>query len=216
MPLKEKQEEVENLKNKNMNLSPEEKERFEKLSDSDQLKLMKIFQMMKDEKDAVKEVEGSERIEGFLNQPLKKKFLEIGMELIQDVIEDEPFIIDDVIDHLASELGKYYDGFEAVGRKLAGVEEEVEESIEENLVDEDDVRYFDIHFGDKYSEDFIVDYIKSGNFEAALDECPLEDKCKDFWADELAQFDSDRDDATNEIVGEPLKEHFGRFLKDYQ
>lgn len=85
----------------------------------------------------------------------------------------------------------------------------VEESIEENLVDEDDVRYFDIHFGDKYSEDFIVDYIKSGNFEAALDEHPLEDEHKDFWAYELEQFDAERDDVS-------LQEHFARFMKDYQ
>ena len=85
----------------------------------------------------------------------------------------------------------------------------MEESVKENLVDEDDVRYFDFHFGDKYSEDFIVDYIKSGNFEAALDEHPLEDEHKDFWAYELAQFDADRDDVS-------LQEHFSRFMKDYQ
>jgi len=37
-----------------MNLSPEEKERFDNLSTSDQLKLEKIFAMMKAEKDAKK------------------------------------------------------------------------------------------------------------------------------------------------------------------
>lgn len=82
--------------------------------------------------------------------------------------------------------------------------EEVETN--EGPEDEDDVRYFMIHFGHKFKEDFIVDYINSGNFKAALDQHPLEDEHKDFWEDELAQFDSDRDDVTNEKKG---KDHDG-------
>jgi len=74
----------------------------------------------------------------------------------------------------------------------------IRERQKEVLVDEDDVRYFETHFGHKFTEDFIEDYIKSGNFKAALDQHPLEDEHKDFWEDELAQFDSDRDDITNE------------------
>ena len=80
--------------------------------------------------------------------------------------------------------------------------EEVETN--EGPEDEDDVRYFMIHFGHKFKEDFIVDYINSGNFEAALDQHPLEDEHKDFWEDELAQFDSDREDVREKKVNEDI------------
>ena len=33
------------------------------------------------------------RIEGLLNIPMKAKFLDAGMDLIQDLLEDEPFFI---------------------------------------------------------------------------------------------------------------------------
>jgi hypothetical protein len=65
----------------------------------------------------------ADRIEGFLNIPMKKKFLDIGMDLIQDFIEDEPFEIDDIVSHLANELNRHFDGFQSAGDKLAGVDE---------------------------------------------------------------------------------------------
>ncbi len=68
--------------------------------------------------------EVSNRIEGLLNIPMKKKFMDIGMDLVQDLLEEDPFDIDDVITHLANELGAYMDGFYKEGDKLAGLEED--------------------------------------------------------------------------------------------
>ena len=116
-----------------MKLSPEEKERFDQLSTDDQLKLQAIFQMMKDEKDAMKEnneavelaVERSEeaagikearefspidrkvstRIEGLLDIGAKKKFLNAWEDLYYDLVDDEPFDLEDVVAYLSNEMG---------------------------------------------------------------------------------------------------------------
>ena len=46
------------------------------------------------------------------------------MDLVQDLLEEDPFNVDDVITHLANELGAYMDGFYKEGDKLAGLEED--------------------------------------------------------------------------------------------
>jgi len=83
----------------------------------------------------------SDRIEGLLNQPMKKKFLDMGMDLIQDLLEEDPFEIDDVVNHLAAELGKYYDDFLGAGERLAGGESP--KYIDESIDDESSEFYFD-------------------------------------------------------------------------
>ena len=145
-----------------MNLSPEEKDRFDNLSTSDQLKLEKIFSMMQaeknkanDPKSAVVDRAGNtskfakgemaengepkdyteeiaevrvdrdvaQRIEGMLSIPLKRKFLDSFMDLYQDLIEEDPFFAEDVINHLNNEMHKEIDGWQAAGDRLAGLEE---------------------------------------------------------------------------------------------
>ena len=145
-----------------MNLSPEEKDRFDNLSTSDQLKLEKIFSMMQaeknkanDPKSAVVDRAGNtskfakgemaengepkdyteeiaevrvdrdvaQRIEGMLSIPLKRKFLDSFMDLYQDLIEEDPFFVEDVINHLNNEMHKEIDGWQAAGDRLAGLEE---------------------------------------------------------------------------------------------
>mgnify|MGYP003959342731 CR=1 FL=1 len=83
----------------------------------------------------VKEVSSrvGSRIEGLLNIPMKKKFLDAGMDLIQDLLEDDPFFIPDVIEHLAIELEKYYDGFLDQGDKLSGFNQQEFTAIDEAL-----------------------------------------------------------------------------------
>jgi hypothetical protein len=118
------------------NLSPEEKERYDMLTSDDKDKLERIKALMDKEKvniekDAKKsmgmlkemDLEVSQRIEGLLNIGMKNKFLDMGMDLIQDVLEEDEFDINDIISHLAYELGKHYDSFERQGAKLAGMEE---------------------------------------------------------------------------------------------
>ena len=69
------------------------------------------------------DLEVSQRIEGLLNMGMKNKFLDMGMDLIQDVLEEDEFDINDIISHLAYELGQHYDSFARQGDKLAGMEE---------------------------------------------------------------------------------------------
>jgi len=117
-------------------LSPEEKERYDMLTSDDQDKLKRIKALMDKEKvniekDAKKsmgmlremDLEVSQRIEGLLNVGMKNKFLDMGMDLIQDVLEEDEFDINDIVSHLAYELGQHYDSFERQGDKLAGMEE---------------------------------------------------------------------------------------------
>lgn len=150
-----------------MNLSPEEKDRFDNLSTSDQLKLEKIFSMMQAEKnkandpksavvdragntskfakgemaengepkDYTEEIaegatdfiplnnEVADRIEGMLSIPLKKKFLDSSLDLIQDLWEEDPFDAEDVVTHLANEIMNMLDGWQEQGDRLAGMEE---------------------------------------------------------------------------------------------
>ena len=97
-------------------LSSEEKERFDMLTQDDQDKLEKIKIMMDKEKsmnetEEVEEVTSQEgsRIEGLLNIPMKAKFLEAFQDLYFDLVEEDPFMAEDVIDHLSIEMLKHLD-----------------------------------------------------------------------------------------------------------
>jgi hypothetical protein len=93
--------------------------------DSDAYKASKVKDMMSKAEgvDEVTSKVGS-RIEGLLNIEMKNKFLNAGMDLIQDVLEDDEFFIEDIIDHLAIELNKYYDERSSFGAKINDLEEE--------------------------------------------------------------------------------------------
>ena len=65
----------------------------------------------------------AERIEGMLSIPLKRKFLDSFMDVWQDLIEEDPFYAEDVINHLNNEMHKEIDGYQATGDKLAGIGE---------------------------------------------------------------------------------------------
>ena len=65
----------------------------------------------------------AERIEGMLSIPLKRKFLDSFMDLWQDLIEEDPFYAEDVINHLNNEMNREIDGYQAAGDRLAGMEE---------------------------------------------------------------------------------------------
>ena len=64
--------------------------------------------MMVDEAKKVEEVSSREgsRIEGLLNQQLKSKLLNYFEELFYDLVEEEVFPVEDVIDHLSMEMTK--------------------------------------------------------------------------------------------------------------
>ena len=65
----------------------------------------------------------AERIEGMLSIPLKRRFLDSFMDLWQDLIEEDPFYAEDVINHLNNEMHREIDGYQAAGDRLASLEE---------------------------------------------------------------------------------------------
>ena len=102
--------------------------------------------------------EVSDRIEGLLNQPMKKKFMDVGMDLVQDLLEEDPFDIDDVIQHLANELGNYYDNFLGAGERLNSME------IDENGDAEDFTKELKEAVAEEESvADYLMDYYRNPN-----------------------------------------------------
>jgi hypothetical protein len=70
-------------------------------------------------------------IEGLLSIPLKAKFLEAFQDLYFDLVEEDPFMAEDVVDHLSVEMLKHLDAIQAQGDKLAGIEQEEFIAIDE-------------------------------------------------------------------------------------
>lgn len=207
----------------------QEADRLEAHPEKDKIKAIQA--MMAKEKEGVKEnhqsldPEIASRIEGLLNQPLKKKFLEVGMELIQDVIDEDPFQINDVVSHLANELNAYYDGFEKTGAKLADIpgfentmddldaatkirEDEVEEVSEEK--EEMDEAMMPRPSLFKGTEAEVKAYYDSLKREYDRDKEEFKSQYMDFSDEDW------KEDFENYVADKALQEHFGRFMKDYQ
>ena len=158
--------------------------------------------------------EVSNRIEGLLNIPMKKKFMDIGMDLVQDLLEEDPFDIDDVITHLANELGAYMDDFYKEGEKLNSIEIDenghVEDYAEE--IKEDDVeeiaegayKDFIMQAKEAYSDSEVQAYIDSMNNDIRLNGS---DQYDDFDVEDyLEDFRNYVDDKMGDV-----REHFSRF-----
>ena len=64
-----------------------------------------------------------ERIEGLLHRELKRKFLFAFEDLYSDLIEEDPFHAEDVINHLNNEMHKHLKSFQNTGDKFAGIPE---------------------------------------------------------------------------------------------
>ena len=76
----------------------------------------------------VKEVTSREgaRIEGLLSIPLKSKFLEAFQDLYFDLVEEDPFMAEDVVDHLGIEMLKHLDAIQAQGDRLNNTDADFE------------------------------------------------------------------------------------------
>jgi len=68
--------------------------------------------------------EVAERIEGFLNIPMKAKFLNAFEDLLYDLLDDEPFYVKDVVAHLSNEMHKRAIADLAKTKKETGLTEE--------------------------------------------------------------------------------------------
>ena len=83
-----------------------------------------------EEVEEVSSREGS-RIEGLLDMNMKAKFLEAFQDLYFDLVEEDPFMAEDVVDHLANEMLKHLDAIQAQGDRLNSIGEG--ESVTEDM-----------------------------------------------------------------------------------
>ena len=154
----------------------------------------------------VKEVSSREgsRIEGLLSIPLKAKFLEAFQDLYFDLVEEDPFAAEDVIDHLGIEMLKHLDAVQAQGDKLAGMSEE---SIKEELAPT----------GIAISQKQLDNLKKLGaisGLEVIVQDKDGSNVRKVDYTLTNTDFEKDPDDV--DYINENIKNHFGRFMKDYQ
>ncbi len=87
-------------------MSPEEKSRFDRLSQDDQLKLKAVMQMIQKEKDSKKnmkeDLDSFTYIDGLLDQPLVKQFVDTFEAIYADISQQGEFERNDVAEVLAS------------------------------------------------------------------------------------------------------------------
>jgi hypothetical protein len=155
----------------------------------------------------------AERIEGMLSIPLKRKFLDSFMDLWQDLIEEDPFYAEDVINHLNNEMHKEIDGYQAMGDRLAGMEENhamqgVEAELESGEIGNMDA------LTEEISEKDIIKALKAANAQDFEIEVYM--KSLKQAGDKFDEVDDYVEDFMNYVDDKALQEHFGRFLKDYQ
>ena len=165
------------------------------------------------ENEEVEEVTSQEgsRIEGLLSIPLKSKFLEAFQDLYFDLVEEDPFMAEDVVDHLGIEMLKHLDAIQAQGDSLAGLDQQEFTAIDE----EDSIEEALPKFKGVPPMKDIVKALKN-------DAKATDSEIKQFMAsvkkagDEFDDVDDYVEDFKNYVADKSLQEHFGRFMKDYQ
>jgi len=157
--------------------------------------------------------EVANRIEGFLNIPMKAKFLDAWEDLFYDLVDDEPFFVDDVIAHLSNEMFKRINGNQIAGDRLAGIDEEgamqpgeadLEAGVKGNM--------------DAFTEGKEVDFIRALKVDANGTSLEIKSYLESLKrsGDKFDSVDDYVEDFKNYVADKALQEHFGRFLKDYQ
>ena len=177
------------------------------------------------------------RIESFLNISMKKKFLDAWEDLFYDLVDDEPFYVDDVIAHLANEMSKSIYGNQMAGDRLAGIGV-VDDFEQEEFTDigESSDEYVDeigegamqpgeadLEAGvkgnmDAYTEGKGVDFIRALKVDGNGTSMEIESYLRSLKkaGDEFDSVDDYVEDFKNYVADKALQEHFGRFMKDYQ
>lgn len=147
----------------------------------------------------IKEVtsrEGS-RIEGLLSIPLKAKFLEAFQDLYFDLVEEDPFMAEDVIDHLGIEMLKHLDAIQAQGDSLAGLDQQEFTAIDE----EDSGVPEQLSILRALRDDGKGTKMEIQSYMASLKRS----------GDEFDEVDDYVEDFKNYVADKALQEHFNRF-----
>ena len=178
--------------------------------DTDGSDASKYKKAARDMKEARVDRDVAERIEGMLNIPLKRKFLDTFMDLWQDLIEEDPFYAEDVINHLNNEMHKEIDGYQAMGDRLNSTPmeengdvkdyaEEIKEDDKKKLMDAAAKMIKDRILKD-IPMDIVVDFVKT-HFDdiKGMDNSEIEDEFENFRS------------VNYDYIDEDLKEHFNRF-----
>jgi len=153
--------------------------------------------------------EVADRIEGMLNISMKAKFLNAWEDLFYDLVEEDPFHVDDVIAYLSNEMGKVIDGNQMAGDRLAGIgdfeQEEFTAIPEENSIEEALPKFK----GVPPMRD-IVKALKAANAQ--------DSEIKQYMAsvkragDEFDDVDDYVEDFNEYVANKGLEEHFKRFM----
>ena len=180
--------------------------------DTDGSDASKYKKAARDMKEARVDRDVAERIEGMLSIPLKRKFLDTFMDLWQDLIEEDPFYAEDVINHLNNEMHKEIDGWQSAGDKLAGMEENhamqgVEAELESGEIG-------NMNALTEISTRDIITALKKANAQDYEIEAYMKSLQK--AGDKFDAVDDYVEDFMNYVDDKSLYEHFGRFMKDYQ
>jgi hypothetical protein len=138
---------------------------------------------------------------------MKKKFLDAWEDLFYDLVDDEPFYVDDVIAHLANEMSKSIHVNQIAGDRLAGIgviddfeQEEFTAIPEENSIEE----------GSTPSTKDIVKALKAANAQ--------DSEIKQYMAsvkragDKFDDVDDYVEDFNEYVANKGLEEHFKRFM----
>ena len=178
--------------------------------DTDGSDASKYKKAARDMKEARVDRDVAERIEGMLNIPLKRKFLDTFMDLWQDLIEEDPFYAEDVINHLNNEMHKEIDGYQAMGDRLNSTPmeengdvkdyaEEIKEDDKKKLMDAAAKMIKDRILKD-IPMDIVVDFVKT-HFDdiKGMNNSEIEDEFENFRS------------VNYDYIDEDLKEHFNRF-----
>ena len=153
--------------------------------------------------------EVADRIEGFLNIPMKKKLLDAWEDLFYDLVDDEPFDMEDVLAHLSNEMGKVIDGNQMAGDRLAlGMDDFEQEEF--TAIDEALPKFKGVPEKPSIIRALKVDgngtKMEIDSYMASLKRS----------GDEFDEVDDYVEDFKNYVADKSLQEHFGRFMKDYQ
>lgn len=196
-----------------------EAERLEKHPERDKIKAVQA--MMAKEKSSKNESniqemtrDTFERMDGLVNQNLLKEFLDAFEEIYSDYIEGgDPFDASEVIDFLSIMMQNRAQDARLDSRSF-------EEGVNEGdpIVDETEFNFFQTILDGRYKEEDIEEYLKSDDYQQALQTLNLNASDTEEWIGEFANYFGDGADAyIDEISKEDkkLKEHFSRFLKDY-
>ena len=155
----------------------------------------------------------AERIESFLDRSMKAKFIDAFMDIYSDLLEEDNFFPEDIINHLNNEMHAELAGYQRQGDRLAGMEENhamqgVEAELESGEIGNMDA------LTEEISEKDIIKALKAANAQDS--EIKVYMKSLKQAGDKFDEVDDYVEDFMNYVADKSLQEHFGRFLKDYQ